>query len=103
MIVIGHDSVGSVILQPCNDERLRIYVTPSLLVAAETRDELQSSRPSCSRFPGAGTTTRSNSISQAINHIANSGAYKLSLWANVNVGPPLRRPGSYWDPYVPQW
>ena len=35
MIVVGHDSVGSVILQPCNDERLRFYVTPSLLVAAE--------------------------------------------------------------------
>ena len=35
MIVVGHDSVGSVILQPCHDERLRIYVTPSLLVAAE--------------------------------------------------------------------
>ena len=29
---VGHDSVGSVILQPRNDERLRIYVTPSLLV-----------------------------------------------------------------------
>jgi hypothetical protein len=35
MIVVGHDDVGSVILQPCNDERLRVYVTPSLLVAVE--------------------------------------------------------------------
>jgi hypothetical protein len=35
MIVVGHDSVGSVILQPRHDERLRIYETPSLLVAAE--------------------------------------------------------------------
>jgi hypothetical protein len=34
MIVVGHDSVGSVILQAHNDERLRIYVTPSLLVSA---------------------------------------------------------------------
>jgi hypothetical protein len=35
MIVVGHDSVGSVILQPRRDERLRIYVTPSLLVSVK--------------------------------------------------------------------
>jgi hypothetical protein len=34
MVVVGYDSVGSVILAG-NDERLRIYVTPSLLVSTE--------------------------------------------------------------------
>jgi hypothetical protein len=35
MTVVGIDSVGSVILQHLDDERLRICVTPSLLAAAE--------------------------------------------------------------------
>jgi hypothetical protein len=35
MIVVGNDSVGSVILQPADDARQRIYVTPSLLVPVE--------------------------------------------------------------------
>src|SRR5581483_893765 len=53
-------------------------------------------------FPGSRHDDQVDSISQAINHIANSGAYKFSLWANVNVGPPLQRRFP-WDPFAPQW
>ena len=53
-------------------------------------------------FPGSRHDDQVDSISQAINHIAKSGAYKFSLWANVNVGPPLQRRFP-WDPFGPQW